>query len=394
MSQPSILHAVVAGLIAAFVGFASSFPVVVQGLKAIGASDAQAASGLMALAIAMGVAAIALSLYTRMPISVAWSTPGAALLASTGAIPGGFPTAVGAFIIVALLLIAAGLVRPLGRAVAAIPSPLANALLAGVLFSLCVAPVRAMVETPAEAAAIIIVWLVVARWRRLYATPAAAVIAALLIALLHRGTASDLAALRPQALIVAPSFSLSAAISLALPLFIVTMASQNIPGLAVLTANGYRPNPGLLIAVTGFFSLISAPFGGHAVNLAAITAALCASPDAHPDPSKRWIAAATSGAAYVVFGPLAGVVTSAVAGSPVLIEAVAGLALLGAFGSALGAALAEADAREAALATFLTTASGVSFFGVGGAFWGLVAGGAILALSRAGSRLRTSAPAS
>jgi benzoate membrane transport protein len=394
MSQPSVLHAVVAGLIAAFVGFASSFPVVVQGLKAIGASDAQAASGLMALSLAMGVAAIALSLYTRMPISVAWSTPGAALLASTGAIPGGFSAAVGAFIIVALLLIAAGLVRPLGRAVAAIPSPLANALLAGVLFSLCLAPIKAMVETPAEAGAIIIVWLVVARWRRLYATPAAAAIAALLIVLLHRGAATGFVDLTPQALIVAPSFSLSATISLALPLFIVTMASQNIPGLAVLTASGYRPNPSLLIAVTGFFSLISAPFGGHAVNLAAITAALCASPDAHPDPTKRWIAAATSGAAYIVFGPLAGAVTSAVAGSPVLIEAVAGLALLGAFGSALGAALAEADAREAALATFLATASGVSFFGVGGAFWGLVAGGAILALSRAGSRLRTSAPAS
>jgi benzoate membrane transport protein len=394
MPQPSILHAVVAGLVAAFVGFASSFPVVVQGLKAIGASEAQAASGVMALSLAMGVAAMALSLYTRMPISVAWSTPGAALLASTGAISGGFPAAVGAFLIVAVLLIAAGLVRPLGRAVAAIPSPLANAMLAGVLFSLCLAPVKAMVETPAEAAAIIIVWLVVARWKRLYATPAAAIIAALLIALLHRGTATGLVALTPQALIIAPSFSLSAAISLALPLFIVTMASQNIPGLAVLTASGYRPNPSLLIAVTGFFSLMAAPFGGHAVNLAAKTAALCASPDAHPDPTKRWIAAAASGATYVVFGLVAGAVTSVVAGSPILIEAVAGLALLGAFGSALGAALGEADAREAALATFLTTASGVSFFGVGGAFWGLVAGGAILALSRAGLRLRTSAPAS
>jgi benzoate membrane transport protein len=395
MRQPSILHAIVAGLIAAFVGFASSFPVVVQGLKAIGASDGEAASGLMALSIAMGVAGMGLSFYTRMPISVAWSTPGAALLSSTGAISGGFPAAVGAFIIVALLLIAAGLVRPLGRAVAAIPSPLANAMLAGVLFSLCLAPVKAMVETPAEAAAIIIVWLVVARWKRLYATPAAAVIAALLIALLHRGTATGLVALTPQALLITPSFSLSATISLALPLFIVTMASQNIPGLAVLTASGYRPNPSLLIAVTGFFSLMSAPFGGHAVNLAAITAALCASPDAHPDPTKRWIAAAAGGATYVIFfGLLAGAVTSVVAGSPILVEAVAGLALLGAFGSALGAALGEADAREAALATFLTTASGVTFFGVGGAFWGLVAGGAILALSRAGLRLRTSAPAS
>jgi benzoate membrane transport protein len=183
-------------------------------------------------------------------------------------------------------------------------------------------------------------------------------------------------------------------ISVALPLFIVTMASQNIPGLAVLSASGYRPSPGPLIAVTGFFSLLAAPFGGHAVNLAAITAALCASPDAHPDPGKRWIASAANGAIYIVFGLVAGAVTKAVAGAPILIEAVAGLALLGAFASSLGAALAEADSREAALATFLAAASGLSFLGIGGAFWGLVAGGAILALNRAGAKRRPSTPTS
>jgi benzoate membrane transport protein len=172
------------------------------------------------------------------------------------------------------------------------------------------------------------------------------------------------------------------------------MASQNIPGLAVLTASGYRPNPAPLIATTGFFGLLAAPFGGHAVNLAAITAALCASPDAHPDPAKRWIAGIANGGAYLVFGWLAGGVTKVVAGSPILIEAVAGLALLGAFASSLGAALADPDAREAALATFLTAASGLSFFGIGGAFWGLVAGGAILALNRAGAKRRPSKPTS
>ncbi|HLW93269.1 MAG TPA: benzoate/H(+) symporter BenE family transporter, partial [Roseiarcus sp.] len=377
-----------------FVGFASSFPVVLKGLTAIGASDAQAASGLMTLSIAMGVAGIVLSLYTRMPVSVAWSTPGAALLASTGAIPGGFAAAVGAFLIVAVLLIAAGLIRPLGRAVAAIPAPLANAMLAGVLFSLCLAPVKAMAEAPFSAAAIILVWLFVARWKRLYATPAAAIVAALIIVATNHGASAGLADLTPRAALVAPSFPLSAMISVALPLFIVTMASQNIPGLAVIAASGYRPNASLLIGVTGFFSLLSAPFGGHAVNLAAITAALCASPDAHPDPSKRWIAAASNGAAYIVFGLLAGAVTAAVAGSPILIEAVAGLALLGAFGGSILAALADPNSREAALATFVTTASGVSFFGIGGAFWGLVAGGAILALSRVGAKPQPSAPAS
>jgi benzoate membrane transport protein len=390
MSQPSILHAIIAGLVAAFVGFASSFPVVVKGLTAIGASDAQAASGLMALSIGMGLSAVILSLWTRMPISVAWSTPGAALLASTGAIPGGFATAVGAFIIVAVLLIAAGLFKPLSRAVAAIPAPLANALLAGVLFSLCLAPVKAMAEAPASAAAIIIVWLLIARWKRLYATPAAAIVAGALIVWSNHGATAGLADFTPHPLLVTPSFSLGAAISVALPLFIVTMASQNIPGLAVLTASGYKPEPGPLIAVTGFFTLLAAPFGGHGINLAAITAALCASPDAHPDPSKRWIAAAANGAAYVVFGAFAGGIASVVAGSPTLIEAVAGLALLGAFASSLSAALVEPDAREAALATFLTAASGLSFLGIGGAFWGLVAGGAILALNRAGAKRQPS----
>ncbi len=257
MSQPSALHAIIAGLVAAFVGFASSFPVVIKGLTAIGASDAQAASGLMALSLALGFASIVLSLATRMPVSVAWSTPGAALLASTGAIQGGFPAAVGAFLVVALLLIAAGLFKPLSRAVAAIPAPLANALLAGILFSLCLAPVKAMAETPAAAAPIIVVWLVVARFKRLYAMPAAAIVAAALILWSNHGATIAAADLTPHPLLIAPTFSLSAMISVALPLFIVTMASQNIPGLAVLTASGYRANPSPLIAATGFFSLLS-----------------------------------------------------------------------------------------------------------------------------------------
>ncbi len=182
-----------------------------------------------------------------------------------------------------------------------------------------------------------------------------------------------------------PTFSLDAIVSLALPLFIVTMASQNLPGLAVLSAYGYRPEPAPLIVTTGAFTLLAAPFGGHAVNLSAITAALCASPDASPDPQKRWIAAASAGATCAIFGLLAGGVTHLVSGSPILVEAVAGLALLNAFGAALHNALADASEREAALATFLVSASGVGFYGIGGAFWGLVVGGAILVLTRAGA---------
>jgi benzoate membrane transport protein len=384
MRPASNLQPVVAGLIAAFVGFASSFAVILKGLTAVGASDAEAASGLMALSIAMGLAGIVLSLWSRMPISVAWSTPGAALLATTGAVSGGFPSAVGAFLICGALIVAAGLIRPFGRAIAAIPSPLANAMLAGVLFSLCLAPIKAMAEAPRLAAPIILVWLLMARWKRLYATPTAAIVAGVLIMLTSHGAPLGWSDLTPHPILVVPGFSIEAAISLALPLFIVTMASQNLPGLAVLSAYGYRPTPGPLIVATGLFSVGAAPFGGVAVNLAAITAALCAAPDAHPNPERRWIAAASAGFAYVVFGLLAGAVTGFVSGSPILIEAVAGLALLSAFGSSLHNALAEPGEREAALVTFLTAASGLSFLGVGGAFWGLIAGGAILALSRAG----------
>jgi benzoate membrane transport protein len=385
MRPAPLLQPISAGLVASFVGYASSFAVILKGLTAVGAADGQAASGLMALSIAMGVAGIAISLWTRLPISIAWSTPGAALLASTGAVAGGFPAAIGAFLVVGALLVAAGLIRPFGRAVAAIPSALANAMLAGVLFSLCLAPVKAMAEAPRLAAPIILVWVLMARWKRLYATPAAAIVAGVLIFATSHAAPIGWSDFTPHPIFVNPSFSVEAFVSLALPLFIVTMASQNLPGLAVLSAYDYRPAPGPLIATTGLFTLLAAPFGAHAVNLSAITAALCAAPDAHPDPAKRWIAAASGGCGYIVLGLLAGAMTSFVAGSPILIEAVAGLALLGAFGSSLGNALANPNEREAALVTFLTAASGLSFFGIGGAFWGLIAGGAILALTRAGA---------
>jgi benzoate membrane transport protein len=186
--------------------------------------------------------------------------------------------------------------------------------------------------------------------------------------------------------LIEPHFSLPAMISIALPLFIVTMASQNIPGMAVLAAHHYRPEPGPLFTVTGLLSALSAPFGGHAVNLAAITAAICAGPDCHPDPQKRYVAGVTAGIIYIIFGLLAGGATALIAVSPpVLIEAVAGLALMGAFGAALMAAVQDASEREAAVVTFLVAASGLTLFGIGGAFWGLVAGGFLRVLRRFGT---------
>lgn len=376
------IEALSAGLLASFVGFASSFAVVIQGLMAVGASHIEAASGLMALCIAMGVCGIISSFKTRQPISVAWSTPGAALLASTTAPNGGFAVATGAFLVCSLLIIIAGLWKPLARAVAAIPAPLANAMLAGVLLGLCLAPVKAVATSPLFGLAIVGTWAVIAHWKRLLAVPAALLVTIVIIAVTVDLHQFDVSMLWPRPVLITPQFDLSAMIGIALPLFIVTMASQNIPGIAVLNIHGYRPNPGPLFSVTGFFSMLCAAFGGHAVNLAAITAALCAGPDSHPNPSRRYWAAIICGAFYIVFGLCAGAATAFIsAAPPILIQAVAGLALLGAFGSALLNAVTEAKTREAAIITFVVTAAGITFFGINGAFWGLLAGGLIYMLS-------------
>jgi benzoate membrane transport protein len=337
----------------------------------------------MALSVAMGAGGVWLSLRTRMPISVAWSTPGAALLATSGAVAGGFPAAVGAFLATGLLIVFSGLWKPLGHWVAAIPAPLASAMLAGVLLDLCLAPVRAVAQLPAPGLAIVITWAVVARFNRLFAVPAAVLVAFVLI-----GATTDLsglhaAALWPHPVLVAPAFSLPALIGIALPLFIVTMASQNIPGMAVLHVNGYHPAPSPLFRDTGLLTLVSAPFGAHAVNLAAITAAICAGPDSHPETERRWPAAVVAGIGYILFGLLASAATAFMgAAPPVLIESVAGLALLGAFGQAMLGAVSDPRDREAAIVTFLVAGSGLNFMGIGGAFWGLLAGGAVLALTK------------
>ncbi len=375
--------ALAAGVLASFVGFASTFAVILRGLTAVGASPEQAASGLLAVSVAMGLGGIVMSLNTRQPISFAWSTPGAALLAGSAQVEGGFSGAVGAFLVTGLLIVLAGQIRPLGRAVANIPRPIASAMLAGVLLNLCLAPVRAVAATPALGLAIVLTWAIVAKLNRLYAMPAAVAVAAILIATTSDFHAIPPGALLPHALLIAPHFSIAGLVGIAIPLFIVTMASQNIPGMAVLNLNGYHPDAPRLFTATGIFSLLAAPFGGLSVNLAAITAALCAGTDAHPDPARRYWAATISGIGYTLYGLLAGAATVFIAASPpILIEAVAGLALLGAFGGALMGAVSDPSDREAAIITFLVAASGVSWFGIGGAFWGLLAGGAMHALAR------------
>ncbi|MFI6239671.1 benzoate/H(+) symporter BenE family transporter [Micromonospora sp. NPDC050795] len=372
---------VLAGVVTALVGFASSFTVVLAGLGAAGASDAQAASGLLALCVACGIAAAWLGWRYRIPMSVAWSTPGAALLVATGPPPGGWPVAVGAFLVSGVLIVAAGLFPPLGRAVAAIPKPVAGAMLAGVLLPLCTAPVRALVELPVVAGSVVVGWLLLHRFARRWAVPGALVVAVAAIALTAPPTGLTAAALIPSVTLTAPTWNASALVGVALPLFLVTMAAQNVPGMAVLVGYGYRPPFGAALRTTGLASLLAAPAGGHGVNLAAITAALAAGPDAHPDPERRWIASVTAGVGLAVLGLGAGVATTLVAvAPPILIEAVAGLALLGALATALAAAVTDPATREAAVVTFVVTASGVTLIGVGGAFWGLVAGCLMLLL--------------
>ncbi|WP_405428318.1 benzoate/H(+) symporter BenE family transporter [Micromonospora sp. NBC_00617] len=372
---------VLAGVVTALVGFASSFTVVLAGLRAAGASDAQAASGLLALCVACGLAAAWLGWRHRIPMSVAWSTPGAALLVATGPPTGGWPVAVGAFLVSGALIVVAGLFPPLGRAVAAIPKPVAGAMLAGVLLPLCTAPVRALVELPRVAGPVVLGWLLLHRFARRWAVPGALLVAVVAIALTAPPAGLSGAPLTPSLVLTAPAWNASALVGLALPLFLVTMAAQNVPGMAVLVGYGYRPPFGAALRATGLASLLAAPAGGHAVNLAAITAALAAGPDAHPDPERRWVASVTAGLGLALLGLGAGVATALVAvAPPILIEAVAGLALLGALATALAAAVTDPATREAAVVTFVVTASGVTLIGVGGAFWGLVAGCLMLLL--------------
>ncbi|MEP4804581.1 MAG: benzoate/H(+) symporter BenE family transporter, partial [Hyphomicrobiales bacterium] len=249
------------------------------------------------------------------------------------------------------------------------------------------APFKAVAFDPLMGLPILIAWIIGGRINRFLAIPAA--LAAFIVVLILAVELPDnMGATLSEALIpswefVMPVFNVSALVGIAIPLFIVTMASQNIPGAAVLRVNNYDPDPGPLFAISGVFSFLSAPFGGHAVNLAAITAAMCASEDSHPDPARRYWSAIIAGAVYILFGLLAGVAIAFISLAPgILIEAVAGLALIGAFSASALAAFKEPSTREASAVTFLTAASGMSLFGISGAFWGLLAGLAVLAMQK------------
>lgn len=380
---------ITAGVVTALVGFTSSFAVVLTGLSAVGATPAQAASGLLAVCLTMGVACVVLAWRYRMPITVAWSTPGAALLAATGAVEGGWSAAVGAFLLTGALILLTALWPALGALIARIPPSIAQAMLAGVLLPLCLAPITGLVENPWGVVPVVLTWLVFARLAPRWAVPLAFVTASVVVAisLVQAGSPVDPALLLPRIELTAPTFSLGAAVGIALPLFIVTMASQNVPGIAIMRSFGYEVPWRPAMLVTGLGTALGATAGGHAINLAAISAALAAAPDADPDPKRRWIAGVSTGASYLVLGGFSAAFAALVLLAPqAIIPAVAGLALFTAFGSAVQQAIDDPGERLPAVVTFLVAASGIAVLGVSAAFWALVAGLLVRAVLHAGKR--------
>jgi benzoate membrane transport protein len=380
------VSAVTAGFVTVLVGLASSAVIVLQAAGAVGATPAQVSSWMLALGLGMGLTCILLSLRYRAPVVTAWSTPGAALLV-TSAAGLTIEEATGAFLVSAALITVAGFSGWFERAMDRIPVAIAAGMLAGVLLRFGLDVFLAMRTRFALAFGMFAAYLVA---RRL--VPRYAVIAALAMGVavaagqgLLRMDEARLALAAP--VWVTPRFTAGALIGVALPLFVVTMASQNVPGVAVIRASGYAVPISPIIGWTGLANLALAPFGGFALNLAAITAAICMGREAHEDPRRRYVAAMAAGAFYMVVGLFGATVVGLFTAFPrELVAAIAGLALFATIGNGLAAALRDENQREPALVTFLVTASGVTLSGVGSAFWGLVAGVGTLLVLRAGSR--------
>ena len=363
-----------AGLVASATGTAASLGVALAALTAVGATKQQTALAITAMIVLYGVLSIVLSAKFRMPISIVWSTPGAALLAATAALHLSFSNAVGAFLVTGLLLAITGLWPALGRLVSSIPKQIASAMLAGVIFSFCVAPFQGAMQYPLIVLPAILVWLVLYRFAPLWAAPVAIVLVFTLIALVLQ---PDLSAtsLFPQFALVVPGFDLAVILSVAIPLYLVTMASQNIPGIAIMATFGYKVPFRPVLVTTGLVTVFGSLFGGYALNLAAITAALNANDHAHKDPQRRWLSSVYGGVVYLVLAVLAAPAVAFVLETPrVLILAASGIALFGTIASALQTATEDATLRLPAVITFLVGASGIAAFGIGAAFWALTAG--------------------
>lgn len=369
-------QAILAGFITTMVGFTSSFAVVLTGLLHAGATDAQASSGLFSLTLLVGVTSFVLSLRHRLPVTIAWSTPGAALLASLNSSSFTFSQSVGAFVLCGVMIMLTGLIPALQKVLTAIPVPIAQGMLAGILIPLCLKPFTALTTIPWAALLILVVFLLGLRFLPRYAV-ALSMAAAVFYGL---GTIAQAGAWQgiqfvPNLEFVMPEFTWQAFASISLPLFIVTMASQNIPGVAVMSSFGYSTPWRSSMISTGAASVLGSFFGGHAVNLAAISAALSAGESAGKNPAMRWKASASSGVFYLLFAVGSTLVASLAVLSPAgLFEAAAGLALLATLGNAMLGAVKEPRWQLSALVTLLVAAGNVTLFGIGGAFWALIFG--------------------
>lgn len=377
-----------AGFVAVLVGFTSSVALVFQAAQAFGATPEQIASWMWALGLGMGLCSAVPSLILKQPVMVAWSTPGAAVLASAGLV-GGFSMAqaVGAFMVCAVLIVLAGATGWFERVMNRIPVAIASALLAGVLARFGLQAFGAAHDALLLVVLMLLTYLLGRRWVPRYAVPLTLLVAVLTVSSQGQLQTSALKVDWAVPVFTAPEFSWSAVISLALPLFVVTMASQNLPGVAAIRSAGYDMPISKLITLTGLATLVLAPFGAFALNLSAITAAICMGEEAHPDKAKRYTAAVVCGALYVAIGLVGAAVTGLLLAFPSsLVLAIAGLALLGTIGGGLHTALKDEAHREAAIITFLVTLSGVVVAGIGSAFWGVVAGALALGVQQLGIR--------
>ena len=375
--------AIAAGFVTVLVGFASSAAIVFQAAQSLGATTAQTGSWMLALGVGMGLTCIGLSLRYRMPVVTAWSTPGAAMLISSAA---GVPLsdAIGAFVVSAVLMAVAGFSGWFERIINRIPVALASGMLGGVLLRFGLEAFAAMRTQLGMVLAMFGMYLLARRF-----SPRYAVILTLLVGIAFAAASGllridGLSLALAEPIVVVPTFSLAAVAGIALPLFLVTMASQNVPGVMAIRSSGYAVPISPTVGWIGVVNVALAPFGAFALNLAAITAAICMGREAHEDARRRYLAAVAAGVFYVAIGVFGATVAVLFAAFPKeLIMAIAGLALLGTIGNSLADALREESRREPALVTFLVTASGVSFAGIGSPFWGVMAGVvAMLALKR------------
>lgn len=369
------LPTVLSGFVAVLVGYASSAAIIWQAALAAGATTGQIAGWMTALGLAMGVSTLALTLWYRAPVLTAWSTPGAALLV-TGLQGVSIQDAIGVFIVANALIVLCGITGLFARLMKIIPHSLASAMLAGILLRFGLQAFNSLNSELILCGSMLLAWLVLKVIAPRYAV-IAAMLVGIAIALVKGDIVTDSVNLSPVLpAFIAPHFSLAHCISIALPLFLVTMASQNAPGIATMKASGYSLPVSPLIVFTGLLALLFSPFGVYSICIAAITAAICQSPEAHPDANRRWLAAAAAGVFYILAGVFGGSVTGLMAALPVSwIQMLAGLALLGTISGSLYQALHNEAERDAAIVTFLVTASGLTVFGVGSAFWGLIVGG-------------------